>query len=277
MEHVHVRNLCAGRRETVEQVPRFNQRRVERLAVEGDERPGPREILCHVGQHPSLGRIVGHQVLLDNEGTILVEPRTADEESMRPGASAEPRRLKVEENERHARHAGREQRGAVLRRLKANGEISDARAPVRRVGLEAAHDHERTPAVAAAPLAAEYLFQRAAGADARRLTRGHLCGLQVLVAAGFSRPNAVRRLRRTRHGPAPGRPDDAAEPVPQFPRVHRHAASRSDRSRPRMRSAAALASGPVLPTGPTQPGQPFPQGHSAISRSVAASSSSCIR
>ena len=37
-----------------------------------------------------------------------------------------------------------------------------------------------------------------------------------------------------------------------------------------MRSAAAFASGPVLPIGPTQPGQPFSHWHSAISCRVAA-------
>ena len=56
MEHVEVREAAARPLETVEEMPRLDQRSVERFPVEADERPGRRQLRAdHLQQLPFVG------------------------------------------------------------------------------------------------------------------------------------------------------------------------------------------------------------------------------
>jgi len=152
VQHVDVRHLAAAPRQPVIEVATLEQRRVERLPVEADERAGARELARHrFEQHPLVG-VPGEQELPRHERAVVLEPRTADEERERPRAAAEPGRLEVEEHERRPRRcAAGEERRLTRCPFQPIRQRTDPLAAVQRRRIPSAIDDEG----AAAPAAAE--------------------------------------------------------------------------------------------------------------------------
>ena len=87
----------------MEEIPRLEHWRIERLAVERHERAGPSETFGNDAQHRTLAGEVRHQMLLADESTLFVEPSASDQERVRPRPAIQTRCFEVEEHERHGR------------------------------------------------------------------------------------------------------------------------------------------------------------------------------
>ena len=163
MQHVDMRQ---PRRpvplEPMEEIPRLEHRRVERLAVEADDRARAKKFSRDAAEHRPLDAVLGEHMLPHHEAAILVEPAAADKKGVRPRAAAQPGRFQIEEHQRRpsrrpAGEPGKQSRvGCPLRDLRR--QIADPRSAVGRVRVEATLDDEaRFPLV---PLSAEDVDQR---------------------------------------------------------------------------------------------------------------------
>jgi hypothetical protein len=165
MQRIDMRDARHRPIDAVEQVPRLEHRRVERFAVEADQRTGTAELAGdHVEQRP-LVRGPGEQELFHRKSALAVEARAADEERVRPGAAAQPCRFEVEEDKRRARGRTAGEQHCIGRALMYPlGQRADGVAPVARVWLHSSLDDqaagaspERSRGAGLAPLAAEDL------------------------------------------------------------------------------------------------------------------------
>jgi hypothetical protein len=140
----------------VEQVARFDERQVERLAVVGDDRTGFAGKLGHRAQHRALNHRIRHQILPDAE-RAAVEPGAADQERVGAGAAGKAGRLEVHEQQPiAARDAGQQiQRGPrAVRRRQPVGHRHVAVTMARRI---LPLDHHEPMAFGILPGAAEHL------------------------------------------------------------------------------------------------------------------------
>src|SRR6266702_6861516 len=85
----------------------FEQRPIERFAVEGDEYGAVGNAGCEFVKQGMLFGKVTHKELLDLQSTGI-PPRQADEKSVRAGAPGEARRFRVEEKRSEERRVGKE-------------------------------------------------------------------------------------------------------------------------------------------------------------------------
>src|SRR3954466_1031572 len=117
----------------MKEVARLEHRRVERFAVEADQRAGTRELVGDGTKHRPLVGVLRQQELPRDERRVGLERSTADEKHLRPGAAAQTRCLEIEEHKRRTRRrpAGIERRLARCRvqtlRKRANRLVSVAR------------------------------------------------------------------------------------------------------------------------------------------------------
>src|ERR1700738_5243262 len=111
MEHVDVRELAAGPRHAMKEIARLEQRGVERLAVEADERAGARERARDGADHRPLVGKARQQERPRDKRSIVVEPAAADEKRLRAGATAQAGGLEIEEYEWCARVPAAIERG----------------------------------------------------------------------------------------------------------------------------------------------------------------------
>ncbi len=237
--------------EAMEEIARLEHRRVERLAVEADERAGARQLVGDGRQHRPLVGVARQQVLPRREPAVVLEPAAADEKRLGAGAAAEPGRLEIEEEERRPRRRVRAHERRFVRRLaQTRREIADRRPAVSRARRQRRSTMKQWP------------YQRPSSSVSRSPSD--------LMKAGAARgttsaPDGALMIPRRR--------SESALTRTSSPSCVSMAAGACSSSRSRILSAAAFASGPVLPIGPTQPGQPLSHSHSAISRRVASSSS----
>src|SRR5580704_7644727 len=98
-----MRPVRTGPRQTMKEVPRLEQRRVERLAVEADQRARARKLRADGLQQRALVRVTRQQPLTRTEGAVGLEPPAADEKRERACAAAQSGRLEIEEDERQTR------------------------------------------------------------------------------------------------------------------------------------------------------------------------------
>jgi hypothetical protein len=99
VQDVHVRQLQAEPRKPVKQIARLEERGIERLAIEADERTRTGAIAGDGLEHRTLVREPRHHELPRDEPSF-VEPAAADEKRVRARAAAQPGRLEVKEHER---------------------------------------------------------------------------------------------------------------------------------------------------------------------------------
>jgi len=152
VQDIDVWVLPAVPREPVKQVACLEQRRIERLAVEADQRPGLRELARHGAEHRPLVGIARQQELPRDERGVVVEPAAADEKGLGPGAAAQTRGLEIEEHEGRARvGATGVQRSLRGRFVEAFRERAHRLAPVTRRRFRPPFDNK----AAVAPDAAE--------------------------------------------------------------------------------------------------------------------------
>ncbi len=142
MQHVDVRRFTSEPFETMEQIARLEQRRVERLAVEADQRAGASERAGDRSQHRPLVRMPREHELPRHE-SVLVEPAAANEKHVRSGAAAESGGFEIEKHERRPRRstAGKERRVAIDASSRA-ATFADPFSPVSRRRRPAAIDDE---------------------------------------------------------------------------------------------------------------------------------------
>ena len=95
----------------MEQIAGFEHRRVERLAVEADQRTCAIERARHRLQHRPLVRKPRHHELPRQE-SVLVKPAAANQKNVRSGAAIESGRFEIEKHQRRPRRstAGKERR-----------------------------------------------------------------------------------------------------------------------------------------------------------------------
>src|SRR5579864_3883271 len=126
--------------EPMEQVSTLEERRVERLAVETDERPRVPDRLANGVQHRLLVAHRRQHELAHDQGPGL-EPRTADQKRMRAGAATQAGRFEIEKHEgRPRRRAAGEPRGLRRRASRAIGDRANRFRAVPGRRLEAAFD-----------------------------------------------------------------------------------------------------------------------------------------
>jgi hypothetical protein len=111
MEHVEVREEAAAKLETVEEMPGFEQRSVERFPVETDEPPGMRQLRADNLQQ--LPFVAGPQQdeLARGESPLGVERAAARQKCVCAGAAAQAGRLQIEEDERWMRRIAAHHKG----------------------------------------------------------------------------------------------------------------------------------------------------------------------
>ena len=179
----------------MKQVARFEQRRVERLAVEADERAGAREL----ARPPTRAAPARRRSRVSRNCRVTNAPSAsnhaaADEKRERAGAAAQTGRLEVEEDERRprGRAAGEQRRPRRDAAIEPRCHRADlARGHAGRRRLPSAIDDEASPT-----------------ASCRRATRqiaasAAQCGRSRESASrGVRQSRAARRLARARHDAA---------------------------------------------------------------------------
>ena len=88
-----------GQRHTVEGVTRIEQRRIEGLAIEGDQRPRRRQEVPKPFQHSRLLGRVAHEELLQEKLPFYKTP-DADQKGIGPGAARKAAGLGVQKGKR---------------------------------------------------------------------------------------------------------------------------------------------------------------------------------
>jgi hypothetical protein len=128
--------------EPVEQIPRLEHRRVERLAVETDERAGRFERRGRARQQRPLVGGPCQQELPDRQAAVFVERRAPHQECLRSSAAAEARGLEVEKEKGRSRRLRAEQRRIAARSGQLLRHEVDPHLPVARGRLEPSLDDE---------------------------------------------------------------------------------------------------------------------------------------
>src|SRR5437773_2290804 len=101
MQDVEMRRTAALPFEPVKEVARFEERRIERPAVEADQRTGPRELGARRGKQLALIAESHEHELPRHERAVFIEGGAPDEKRVRSGAAAESGGLEIEKHERH--------------------------------------------------------------------------------------------------------------------------------------------------------------------------------
>ena len=96
MQQVDMRHIRKRRRHTLKDEARLDERKVERLAVIGDDARDPLGEFGDRLEQRALGRKVGEEKLPQPE-RAAIEPATADEEGVTPCAAREPGGFEVQE------------------------------------------------------------------------------------------------------------------------------------------------------------------------------------
>ena len=130
VEHVDVRPVGERKGQSMEQVARFDQRHVERTAVERDERLVIRHPRADFGQQRPLV-LESRQQILPHVNRLVFEDGETDEEGLRAGAARQPGGLEIEEQQvaRGRSGAGAQRPGTPenLQRILARGDGPDNR------------------------------------------------------------------------------------------------------------------------------------------------------
>jgi len=109
MQHVDMRHLRKGRLHTVQGVPRLDQRKIERLAVVSDDGGGGSGHIADRFEQSALSRETRQEELPDAK-PASIEPGAADEKGVSAGASRQPGRLQIDEQQLPAARGSSEQR-----------------------------------------------------------------------------------------------------------------------------------------------------------------------
>jgi hypothetical protein len=99
MEHIQMRQTFADPIEAVIQISRFEQRRIEALSIEADERASTGQLPSDGIEQRSFVTQSNQQVLARHERPVRVEATTPDKEGDCSGAATQPGGFKVEEDE----------------------------------------------------------------------------------------------------------------------------------------------------------------------------------
>ena len=137
------------------QISRFEQRRIEALPIEADERASTCQLPGNRIEQRSFVAQPGQQVLASHERSIRLEAATPDQEGNGPGAAAQPSGFKVEEDEwlAHCRSAQELRCLVGIREPACQG--SNRFATVRVQWIESGLYHETRKRVGWTPLTAK--------------------------------------------------------------------------------------------------------------------------
>src|SRR4029450_9274538 len=97
MEHVQMRKMFADPIQPVIQISRFEQRRIEALSIEADERASTCQLPGNRIEQRSFVAQPGQQVLASHERSTHLEAATPDQEGNGPGAATQPGGFNVDE------------------------------------------------------------------------------------------------------------------------------------------------------------------------------------
>ena len=98
MEHVEMREIGQRKGQTMQEIARLDQWRVERAAVEADERALRGRELGNLGEHCPFVLEAGQEKLPDAKAAVL-ENRAANQEGLCAGSAGESRGFDVEETQ----------------------------------------------------------------------------------------------------------------------------------------------------------------------------------